>query len=52
MKVKVISSWTNPINGVILPNGTELEIDNKFFNSDYLEEIVDNKKVKTNIKNK
>ena len=39
MKVKVISSWTHPIKGKILPNGTELEIDKMYFNPAFLEEI-------------
>lgn len=38
MKVKLLSSWTDPIIGRILPKGEVIEIDAKFFNADYHEE--------------
>lgn len=36
IKVVVSSSWTHPISGKILPNGTELEIDEGYFNPSFL----------------
>jgi hypothetical protein len=49
MKVKLKSSWTNPINGRTLKEGTTLDLDARFFNKDYHEEV---KKVKTPKKDK
>jgi hypothetical protein len=48
MKVRVISSWTHPIKGKILPNGTELDIDSKYFNPAFLEEVKKTKTIKSN----
>lgn len=51
MKVKLKSSWTHPIIGKTYPAGTVLELDAKYFNADYLEEV-EIKKRKTTKKNK
>jgi len=50
MKVKLKSSWTHPIIGKTYPAGTVLELDVKYFNADYLEEV--KTKRKTTKKNK
>jgi hypothetical protein len=50
MKVKLKSSWTNPINGKILPENSVIDIDKGFFNKAYHEEVI--KKVKTPKKDK
>jgi len=39
MKVIVKSSWTNPTNGRILPNGTILNINPIYFNPAFVEEV-------------
>lgn len=46
MKVKIKSSWTNPINGRILSAGTIIEIDEKWYTEDYHEKVKATKKSK------
>lgn len=50
----VISSWCNPVNGRIIPNGTILDIEPRFFNASHLEEVKEEepKKEKKTKKNK
>ncbi len=44
MKVEVTSSWTHPESGKILPIGTKLDIDARFFNPSFLKEVKRSKK--------
>lgn len=46
MKVKVISSWNDPIIGKTYPNDSIIEIDAINFNSRFHEEIKPKKKTK------
>ena len=39
MKVVLKSSWTHAQQGKTYPGGTELEIEDRFFNKDYHEKV-------------
>ncbi len=48
MKVEVLSSWTHPESGKIIPNGTILEIDKRFYTPAFLKEVKRTKKTQKN----
>ena len=47
MKVKVLASWNHPVIGKTYQAGTVLELDAKYLNTDYLEEVKPKKKKTT-----
>jgi hypothetical protein len=47
MKVKVLASFNHPQTGKTYPAGTVLELDAKYLNTDYLEEVKPKKKKTT-----
>jgi hypothetical protein len=47
MKVRVKSSWNHPVTGKTLSIGTELELEDYFFNPAFLEEVKTKSKKKT-----
>ena len=44
MKVKIISSWNDPIIGKTYPNGKEIDIKDEYFNPHFHEKITPKKK--------